>query len=87
MTGRKTKPNEITNEQWIEAIKKLDEIYLVLVIGDPKENKPGVLERLRMAEGYIDTQKKLIWAILLAAIGDIAVRLMGFINSVQAASK
>ena len=89
MAERKTKPSEITNEQWADAIKKLDEMYLVIVIGDPKENKPGVLERLRIVEGFISFQRKAFYAVAGALVLDIALRFWNLVAPVvaQAAGK
>ncbi len=62
---------------------KVDEIYKILVTGDPENNRPGLVERMRNAESYIDSQKRIIW-VLLGAVGiDLVMRLWSLVVAVH----
>lgn len=72
-----------TNET-LEAVKRLEksvnEIKDVL-IGTTQDDKPGVLERLRRLENWVENEKKLLWIIAVIIIGDLVMRLWGIITA------
>jgi hypothetical protein len=71
-----------TNKQILEAIKSLDDkvtTIKVVLDGTAEQDKPGLMERVRKLEQWVESEKKLTWLIVSIIIADIVTRLWSFI--------
>jgi hypothetical protein len=71
-----------TNKQILDAIKSLDDkvtTIKVVLDGTAEQDKPGLMERVRKLEQWVESEKKLTWLIVSIIIADIVTRLWSFI--------
>lgn len=70
------------NQQILDELKKLgeklDELNTTLV-GDAKDQRPGLLERVRVLERWVDAEKKFIYALVFLVVADIVMRLWALV--------
>lgn len=81
--------NDIENlTKAVEALaQKIDRLYVIIMVGEPEENKPSLLEIVRGHEAFISWWKRAAWIFLGAIITAIPVYLYVTAMHVSAAGK
>lgn len=72
------KPKTSGNDQILQKLEELDKKVTTLnhaLIGSAEDDKPGLMERVRKLEQWVDSEKKLIFLIVSVIIADIVARL------------
>ena len=72
-------------QEILDALKKLDEKVTTInsvLVGNVQDDKPGLMERVRRLEDWVNNEKKLIYAIALIIIADVIMRLWGIITAI-----
>jgi hypothetical protein len=96
MTEQKTKP--ITDQALISALEnltgeisqnnsRLAELYAVVMVGDPKGNKPSMIETVRNHDNFIGGMKRAGWILLGVIITAIPAFVFYTSMHVSAAAK
>lgn len=67
------------NKQILDAIQKLDDKINLVLYGDASNNTPGIMERLRRVEDWVNSEKKLIYLIVGIIITDILTRVLALL--------
>lgn len=67
------------NKQILDAIEKLDNKLNLVLYGDASTNTPGIMERLRKLEDWVNSEKKLIYLIVGIIITDIVTRVLALL--------
>lgn len=70
----------------LDALKKLDEKVTTIntvLVGNVEDDKPGLMERVRRLETWVNNEKKLIYAISFIVIADLVMRLWTLIVTHQ----
>ena len=76
-----TKRRAATSEQnreilaELKSVKEMAETIKAVLIGEVREDKPGLLERVRKIEQWIDNEKKLIYSISFIIFADVIMRI------------
>ncbi len=72
-------------QEILDALKKVDEKVTTInsvLVGNVQDDKPGLMERVRRLEDWVNNEKKLIYAISLIIIADVVMRLWGIITAI-----
>jgi len=81
MDESQTERHAIISEQNREILQELKNVKDVVttinsvLIGDVRDDKPGLLERVRKIEQWIDNEKKLIYSISFIIFADVIMRI------------
>jgi len=81
MEESQTERHAIISEQNREILQELKNVKDVVttinsvLIGDVRGDKPGLLERVRKIEQWIDNEKKLIYSISFIIFADVIMRI------------
>jgi len=81
MDESQTERHAIISEQNREILQELKNVKDVVttinsvLIGDVRGDKPGLLERVRKIEQWIDNEKKLIYSISFIIFADVIMRI------------
>jgi len=59
----------------LKSVKEMAETIKAVLIGEVREDKPGLLERVRKIEQWIDNEKKLIYSISFIIFADVIMRI------------
>lgn len=70
--------SEILTE--LKSVKELVSVINSVLIGEVREDKPGLLERVRKLEQWVDNEKKLIYSISFIIFADVVMRLWALIK-------
>jgi len=65
------------NREILTELKTVKEVVTTInsvLIGDVRDDKPGLLERVRKIEQWIDNEKKLIYSISFIIFADVIMR-------------
>jgi len=66
------------NREILQELKSVKEVVTTInsvLIGDVRDDKPGLLERVRKIEQWIDNEKKLIYSISFIIFADVIMRI------------
>ena len=66
------------NREILAELKTVKEVVTTInsvLIGDVRDDKPGLLERVRKIEQWIDNEKKLIYSISFIIFADVIMRI------------
>lgn len=66
------------NREILTELKTVKEVVTTInsvLIGDVRDDKPGLLERVRKIEQWIDNEKKLIYSISFIIFADVIMRI------------
>jgi hypothetical protein len=66
------------NREILSELKSVKEVVTTInsvLIGDVRDDKPGLLERVRKIEQWIDNEKKLIYSISFIIFADVIMRI------------
>ena len=66
------------NKEILAELKKLKDMVSTInhvLIGEVLDDKPGLLERVRKIEQWIDNEKKLIYSISFIIFADVIMRI------------
>ncbi len=66
------------NREILAELKSVKEVVTTInsvLIGDVRDDKPGLLERVRKIEQWIDNEKKLIYSISFIIFADVIMRI------------
>jgi hypothetical protein len=66
------------NREILTELKTVKEVVTTInsvLIGDVRDDKPGLLERVRKIEQWIDNEKKLIYSISFIIFADVVMRI------------
>jgi hypothetical protein len=66
------------NREILQELKNVKEVVTTInsvLIGDVRDDKPGLLERVRKIEQWIENEKKLIYSISFIIFADVIMRL------------
>jgi len=61
--------------QEVKSVKDMVTTITSVLIGNVQDDKPGLLERVRNIEQWIDNQKKLIYSISFIILADLIMRI------------
>lgn len=59
----------------LKSVKDMVTAINSVLIGEVREDKPGLLERVRKLEQWVDNEKKLIYSISFIIFADVVMRL------------
>lgn len=59
----------------LKTVKDMVSTLNSVLVGEVKENKPGLMERVRKIEQWIDNEKKLIYSISFIIFADVIMRI------------
>lgn len=71
------------NREILTELKTVKEVVTTInsvLIGDVRDDKPGLLERVRKIEQWIDNEKKLIYSISFIIFADVIMRIWSVIT-------
>lgn len=66
------------NREILTELKTVKDVVTTInsvLIGDVRDDKPGLLERVRKIEQWIDNEKKLIYSISFIIFADVIMRI------------
>jgi len=69
---------EILSE--LKTVKDMVSTINSVLIGEVRDDKPGLLERVRKIEQWIDNEKKLIYSISFIIFADVIMRIWSVIT-------
>lgn len=64
----------------LKSVKDMVSTINSVLIGDVRDDKPGLLERVRKIEQWIDNEKKLIYSISFIIFADVVMRIWAVIT-------
>jgi len=59
----------------LKTVKDMVSTLNSVLVGEVKEDKPGLMERVRKIEQWIDNEKKLIYSISFIIFADVIMRI------------
>jgi hypothetical protein len=71
------------NREILSELKSVKEVVTTInsvLIGDVRDDKPGLLERVRKIEQWIDNEKKLIYSISFIIFADVIMRIWNVVT-------
>lgn len=71
------------NREILTELKTVKEVVTTInsvLIGDVRDDKPGLLERVRKIEQWIDNEKKLIYSISFIIFADVIMRIWSVVT-------
>lgn len=71
------------NREILRELKDVKELVTTInsvLLGEVKDDKPGLLERVRKIEQWIDNEKKLIYSISFIIFADVIMRIWSVIT-------
>ena len=81
-----TERRKITTDQNREILTELKTVKDMVVtinsvlVGEVRDDKPGLMERVRKIEQWIDNEKKLIYSISFIIFADVVMRIWSVIT-------
>ena len=64
----------------LKTVKDMVTAINSLLAGDVRDDKPGLMERVRKIEQWIDNEKKLIYSISFIILADVVMRIWSTIT-------
>jgi hypothetical protein len=64
----------------LKSVKELVTTINSVLLGEVKDDKPGLLERIRKIEEWIGNQKKLIYSISFIIFADVIMRIWNVVT-------
>lgn len=64
----------------LKTVKDMVTTINSVLIGEVKDDKPGLLERVRKIEQWIDNEKKLIYSISFIIFADVIMRIWAVVT-------
>lgn len=86
MDETKIERRAATIDQNMEILRELKDVKELVttinsvLLGEVKDDKPGLLERVRKIEQWIDNEKKLIYSISFFIFSDVIMRIWSVIT-------
>jgi hypothetical protein len=71
------------NREILAELRNVKDVVTTInsvLIGDVRDDKPGLLERVRKIEQWIDNEKKLIYSISFIIFADVIMRIWAVIT-------
>ena len=71
------------NREILTELKSVKEVLTTInsvLIGNVQDDKPGLLERVRKIEQWIENEKKLIYSISFIILADVVMRIWAVIT-------
>lgn len=69
---------EILSE--LKSVKDMVSTINSVLIGEVRDDKPGLLERVRKLEQWVDNEKKLIYSISFIIFADVIMRIWSVVT-------
>lgn len=69
---------EILSE--LKTVKDMVSTINSVLVGEVRDDKPGLMERVRKIEQWIDNEKKLIYSISFIIFADVVMRIWSVIS-------
>lgn len=64
----------------LKSVKDMVSTINSVLIGEVRDDKPGLLERVRKIEQWIDSEKKLIYSISFIIFADVIMRIWAVVT-------
>lgn len=64
----------------LKTVKDMVTTINSVLIGEVKDDKPGLLERVRKIEQWVDNEKKLIYSISFIIFADVIMRIWSVVT-------
>jgi len=71
------------NREILSELKSVKDMVMAInsvLIGEVRDDKPGLMERVRKIEQWIDNEKKLIYSISFIIFADVIMRIWSVIT-------